>query len=228
MFDVYLIADAGTIGIDGLPDAVERALGGTSWTGRVALQLRAKEQAPNDVRRLALALYDLTRPRGVPLLLNTRPDLAREVGAEGVHLPERGPTVAEARALLGPGALVGVSRHDAAGLARAQAEGASFATLSPVFATPDKGIPLGVDGFGALVARTTASLPVYALGGVRQESVVELVRAGARGVAVIREVLAAPDPFARLAALCSAVASARSEKLDTARREGGRLDPKAP
>lgn len=223
MFDVYLIADARTLGVERVPDAVERALGGLSWAGRVALQLRAKEETASVVRRLAHALLDVTAPRGVPLLINARLDLAREIAAQGVHLPEHGPSVAEARALLGAEALVGVSRHDVAGLARAAAEGANFATLSPVFDTPDKGIPLGVDGFAALVADAAGPLSVYALGGVRAEAVADLVRAGARGVAVIREVFGAPDPSARLAALCSAVASVRSQKLDTARRESGGL-----
>ena len=97
-----------------------------------------------------------------------------------------------------------------------------------MFDTPDKGVPLCVEGFRAVLAAHAAALPVYALCGVRQHAVVDLIRAGARGVAVIREVLAAPDQSARLAALCSAVASARGQKLDTARHESGRLGPKSP
>lgn len=209
MFDVYLIADAAVIGAERVPDAVERALGGATWTGRVALQLRAKQQPASEVLRLAGALRELSRACGVMLLVHGHPDVAREVCADGVHLPERGPTVAQARAVLGAGTLVGVSRHDAAGLARAGVEGASFATLSPVFATPGKGVPLGVRGVRALLAGTTQALPVYALGGVREDAVVDLVRAGARGVAVIREVFQDAEPGARLAALCAAVASAR-------------------
>lgn len=220
MFDVYLIADAGVIGAERVPDAVERAFGGATWKGRVALQLRAKQQSASEVLRLAGALRELSRARGVMLLVHGHPDIAREVCADGVHLPEHGPTVAQVRTLLGEDALVGVSRHDAAGLARAELEGATFATLSPVFATPGKGVPLGVHGVRALLAGTTQALPVYALGGVREDAVVDLLHAGARGVAVIREVFQGPEPSARLTALCAAVASARREMLDTAERRG--------
>lgn len=215
MFDVYLIADAEVLGADRLPEAVARALGRmpAAERGRVALQLRAKGPHERDLRRLAGVARELTRAVDVPLLVNGRPDVARAVGADGVHLPESAGSPADARAVAGPGTQVGVSCHDAHGLARALAGGADFATLSPVFASPGKGVPIGVAGFGANLAGVHGRLPVFALGGVGVETAAELVRAGARGVAVIRDVFSAPDPADRLALLVRAVGAARGESL---------------
>lgn len=131
--------------------------------------------------RLLREARQLTGP--LPLIIHRRPDLARLLGAAGVHLPERGLPVAEARALLGPGALIGVSRHDGPGLAAAA--GADYATLSPLHAVPGKGPALGLAGFRA--ARAAApSLPVLALGGITPATAAAALEAGADGLAVLR------------------------------------------
>lgn len=140
-----------------------------------------------DARRL--------RDAGVPTLVSGRVDVAAALGL-GVHLPERGLPADVARALLGPDVLVGVSRHDAEGLARAATEGADYATLSPFAATPGKGAPLGAEAFATLARR--APLPVIALGGIDRTNAAEALRAGASGVAMIR----AADP-ALVVALCA-------------------------
>ncbi|MBC7173650.1 MAG: thiamine phosphate synthase [Polyangiaceae bacterium] len=159
----------------------------------VTVQLRAKSASARSLYEAALALRQLTRAVGARLVVNTRADIARAVGADGVHLPEGGLPVAATRSIL-PGALVGVSCHDAAGLERAAEEGADYAVLGPIAAVPGKNPPLGLAGFERLVA--SARLPVLALGGVRVEDVSALCRAGAHGVAVIRAVTHASDPAA--------------------------------
>jgi thiamine-phosphate pyrophosphorylase len=87
-------------------------------------------------------------------------------------------------------------------------EGASFVTLSPVFAVPDKGSPLGVAAFAA-IARAS-EVPLFALGGIDAARAGELARAGAHGVAVIREVWDKPRPAAALADLIAAIDAANS------------------
>jgi thiamine-phosphate pyrophosphorylase len=111
--------------------------------------------------------------------------------------------IATARKLLGPQRWVGVSRHDLKGLFEAARELADYATLSPVHPAPGKAAPLGIDGFARAIS--AVRLPVYALGGVRAVDVDALQRAGARGIAVIREVLAAPEPGTALRQLFSAL-----------------------
>lgn len=119
----------------------------------------------------------------LPLLVHRRPDLARLVDAAGVHLPERGLPIQEVRALLGPDALIGVSRHDATGLA--EAGDADYATLSPFRAVPGKNPALGARGFRD--ARAAApDLPVLALGGLSATHCEAALDAGADGIAVLR------------------------------------------
>ncbi|MDT5036575.1 MAG: thiamine-phosphate pyrophosphorylase [Micromonosporaceae bacterium] len=112
-----------------------------------------------------------------------------------------------------PPALVGRSCHDARELAVAAAEGAGYATISPVFASrskPGYGPPLGLDGLASLCAG--ARLPVYALGGVETADQVGACRhAGAAGVAVMGVVMRAPDPAAVVAELADADAEADAD-----------------
>jgi thiamine-phosphate pyrophosphorylase len=204
VFDLYLITPERPPGeiVAGLTAALDDAP-----AGRVAVQLRARHLAERELWALARALRALTRERGAPLLINAAVELAREVAADGVQLPERGPTIARARSLLPAVAMIGASRHDLAGVNAAASGGASFVTLSPVFAVADKGEPLGVERFGA-IARASA-LPVIALGGITAARTADVITAGARGVAVIRELSASGDPKRAVARLLAAVDAGR-------------------
>jgi thiamine-phosphate pyrophosphorylase len=159
-----------------------------------AVQLREKDLGGRDLLVLARALAAVCRARGQRLIVNDRLDVALAAGADGVHLPAAGVAAEDARRLLGPDALVGVSCHSAADVARAHDAGASYATFSPVYDTPSKrafGAPVGV---AALREAARLGLPLVALGGVTAERVPELRAAGARGVAAIRAWLAGDDP----------------------------------
>ena len=169
--------------------------------GRAALQLRAKHLPAAQLLTLARELRTLTRDQGVSLLINDRADVALAAQADGVQLPEQGLPPTAARALLGDTALIAVSCHDETGLARAAREGATFATLSPIFESPGKGPPLGLDRFSELARK--AALPVFALGGIHPHHIPQLRSSGAAGVALISAVFDAPDPEAQ-ALLCLA------------------------
>lgn len=187
-FALYLITDPSSARVVEITEAALSAVA----PGRIAVQARMKGASAHELVELCRALSPICRARGAELLVNDRADVAKVVSAGGVHLPERGLSVAEARAVLGPGALVGRSCHDRAGLERAQQEGADLATLGPIGIVPDKNAPLGVEGFGAIVRGL--SIPTYALGGVGEGDARALREAGAAGVAVIRAVYAASDP----------------------------------
>jgi thiamine-phosphate diphosphorylase len=134
------------------------------------------------------------RARGLRVVVSRRLDLARACGLDGVHLARDGVRVAEARAWLGPDALIGYSAHSGDEARRARAEGASYVTLSPVYATDSKP---GAPGRGLrwlAVAARRAGLPVLALGGVTAQRTPEVLAAGAWGVAVVSAIGAAPDP----------------------------------
>lgn len=190
-----------------LPGRVERALAGAR-PGQVAVQLRHRQLPAGELLALARILRTATARHGAALLVNDRVDVALAVEADGVQLPARGLPPGVARGLLGPERLLGASCHDAAELARAAAEGADFALLAPVFPVPGKGAPLGLAGFGQLARGCPVS--VYALGGISDTSVSSVIRAGARGIAVMRHVLGAADPGERVAELLDRLAESRS------------------
>lgn len=123
---------------------------------------------------------------GHRVVVNTRCDVALAAGAAGVHLPGNWIDLSRYRVIVPAGFLIGVSCHSREDLLRAQAEGADYAYLSPVFAPlskQDARPPLGLDGFSGMVAGL--SLPVLALGGITAVRIPECLAAGAAGVAGI-------------------------------------------
>lgn len=171
--------------------------------GEIALQLREKDLPARELYGLAEWLGELCRRFGAPFLVNDRLDVALAAGADGVHLPADSLRVEDARRLLGPHRLIGVSTHNAAEIAEAAAAGADFAVFGPVYEPLSKRGGYGpARGAAALFEATEAArLPVFALGGITAERVRELGRlaaaAGRRlpaGAAVIGAVFAAPSP----------------------------------
>ncbi|NUB14809.1 thiamine phosphate synthase [Azospirillum brasilense] len=171
-----------------LPDLAARLFaGGLRW-----LSLREKDLDESRQIALAHALVERARPWGAVITLHGDPDLALAAGTDGVHLPE-GADVAAARRRLGPGAVVGLSAHDADGIRRAAAGGADYVTLSPIFPSPSKpgyGPPLGTEGLRRLAAE--APLPIIALGGVESGNIGDCLAAGAAGVAGLGPGVRAP------------------------------------
>lgn len=191
-------------------EAMTRALS-EAPPGRVAVQVRARGFPDRDVLEWAQALREATNRAEALLLINARIDIARAVDADGVHLPEHGLTVTQARRVLGTGAIVGASRHSARGLTDVAQQGADYATLSPIGNVPHKAAPLGVEGF--LREAASCELPVLALGGIAPEDVAPLVRAGAHGIALLRAVYATNEP--------ESLALQWLQLLDTARPQAG-------
>jgi thiamine-phosphate pyrophosphorylase len=128
-------------------------------------------------------------------LINDRLDVALALDTAGVHLAGHSLPTAQARRLLGPHKLIGVSTHSLEEAQHAAAEGADFVVFGPVFTTPSKlayGPPQGLQQLAAVVRQVP--IPVLAIGGIDQTNLPQVVEAGAYGVAIIRAVLAAADP----------------------------------
>lgn len=192
------------------PDLAAAAAGALAGLppGVAAVQLREKDLGGRALLVLARALAAVCRAHGQRLVVNDRIDVALAAGADGVHLPAAGVSPADARRLLGPAALVGVSCHSAADVTRALAGGASYATFSPVYETPSKrayGPPVGV---AALREAARVGLPLVALGGVDAARVAEVRAAGAAGAAAIRAWLLGGDPGGAVRALLRGFAGA--------------------
>lgn len=192
-FRVYLVTDRKQAPGENILRTVEQALDG----GIRAVQLREKDLSGRELYRLAEQMRTLTGRYGARLLINDRADVALCAGADGVHLGLQSIPANEARRLLGKDAIIGRSAHDAKELREAEAEGADFATFGPVYSTRSKapyGPPVGVAALAE--ACRTATIPVFALGGVGEGNVAEVLRAGSYGVALISGIVAAPDPRA--------------------------------
>jgi thiamine-phosphate pyrophosphorylase len=153
---------------------------------------------------LARAALAGARASGVPLVLNDRADIALIVGADGLHVGQDDLTGMEARAVVGPNVLLGVSTHDLGQLAAAAAEPVDYVAIGPVFPTRSKDNPDPVVGLEMVRrARAATSRPLVAIGGITRENARSVVQAGADGVAVISDLLEAPDlarAFTELAA----------------------------
>ena len=152
--------------------------------GLELIQLRAKSLTPSQLEELAAQCRGTARSSGARLTINGHPDLARRLGLDGVHLTSEALMATSTRPLP-PTFLVGASCHTPAELAHAEEIGADFACLSPI--RPLKGYgaadALGFEGFGRIIAG--CRIPVYALGGLRQDDLVAVQNAGGVGIAGI-------------------------------------------
>jgi thiamine-phosphate diphosphorylase len=161
------------------------------------VQLRNKALDDEAFAALAARMSALCRGRGVPFVINDRVHLVEVTGADGAHVGEDDLAPEEARRILGPGRLLGVSTHDRAELAAAAGRGADYAGLGPMFPTATK--TLSRTSGGADLVRSTlgaTDLPVFCIGGIGPDNVGELVRAGATRVAVSSAITEAADPAA--------------------------------
>ena len=164
------------------------------------VQVREKDLAGGALFELVREIVDAVAGTATRVLVNGRPDVARAAGAHGVQLPADGLPVAAVRAAF-PELLVGASCHGAAEVLTAAAEGASFAIVGPVFATPGKeSRALGADALAGIVR--AAAVPIFAIGGIDAATVAAVRAAGVRGVAAIRPFLG-DEPAAAVEALGS-------------------------
>lgn len=189
-FRLLLVTDRTLVSDRSFPEAIRQSL----QAGLPAVQLRERDLPTRDLLGVAQEIHRLTSSKSVPLLINDRVDLALALQLEGVHLRASSLSVSAARRLLGPHRLLGVSTHSVEEVRRAQADGADYVVVGPVFDTPSKrafGAPLGLsrlaDACGAV------SIPVFAIGGITADRIAEVREAGAWGVAMIGGILGRRD-----------------------------------
>ena len=202
---LYVILDRGAAGDRNLAPLLEAVLEG----GCRVVQLREKTMPLGDLYPVARALRKRCREAGCLFIVNDRVDLALAVEADGVHVGQDDLPAREARRLLSPGMILGVSTHDENQARRARDDGADYVAVGSMFPTGSKaGFRLvGPD----LVRRVRPEIrvPLVAIGGVTTDNVAEVIRAGADAVAVISAVCAAPDPAAAARAFLEAIRTAR-------------------
>ena len=158
------------------------------------LQLRAKNFPANEIERLASQLHAITAQHGVPLIINDHPEIARNVGAEGVHLGQDDMPIAEARKIVGAECAVGKSTHSLDQAIREFYEGADYIGFGPLFATPTKPdyAPTGLSEIGKVYE--AIRIPIFCIGGIKLDNLPKVLEAGARRVVIVSGLLQASDP----------------------------------
>jgi thiamine-phosphate pyrophosphorylase len=219
---LYAIADDG---FAERPEALLRLVDAFLRGGARVIQLRCKKLGSRELLALARAAVALCKPSEALLFLNDRPDLAALAGADGVHLGQEDLPLAEARKIVGPDVLLGLSTHSEAELDRAISQGANCVGFGPAFATQTKTAtapgsaplppPHGIVGVQTIVARA-GQVPVIAIGGIDEARAEELAAAGVTCIAAISELCRAPDPLAKTRAFVDAI------DRGVRRRAGGR------
>lgn len=195
---LYAIVDAGACASAGhAPVDVARAFLGA---GARLLQLRFKEMASAPFLDLARAIREDADTAGATVIINDRADIARLSHAAGLHLGQTDLAPADARVVIGPSAVLGLSTHTREQWEQALLEPISYVAIGPVFGSATKQTGYEAIGLGAVrevsKAAAASGLPAVAIGGITIENAVSVVEAGAASVAVISDLLNG-DPEAR-------------------------------
>ena len=187
---LYAVTDRAWVGRLSLYEQVEAAL----QHGVTCVQLREKDLDPNTCFQEAVALGELCHRYGVPFLINDNVDLALRCGADGVHVGQDDMDPRQARALLGPDKIVGVTAHNLPEALAAVEAGADYLGLGCVFTTSTKPdvVHLPYDTLSQICH--TVPIPTVAIGGVNRDNLMQLKGSGVDGVAVVSAIFAQDDP----------------------------------
>ena len=162
--------------------------------GARLIQLRDKEGTAKDLFDAAREILGLTRAVGGRLIINDRVDVALTADADGVHLGQEDLSVEEAREILGPEKIIGISTHNRAQFEAALATSADYIAIGPIFTTTSKENPDPVVGLELLrELRSLTDRPIVAIGGIDLERAAAVIAAGADSVAVISALYPWPE-----------------------------------
>lgn len=206
----YLILDPHAYGTRNLVDVLHESV----EAGARLFQYRDKTVSMKEAYHQGLALSQAAHERGALLFVNDRCDLALAVEADGVHLGQDDLALSDARLLMGPEQLIGISTHTLEQVVRATTQGADYLGFGPIFSTGtkmDHELVVGIDGLQDI--RPHTPLPVFAIGGITREAIRALREAGADGVAVISAVANATNLKGAVQALRGEWASPLSATL---------------
>ena len=197
---LYAIVDTGYVERGNLLTITSQLLRG----GVDIIQLRAKNQTAEEVLEMALELAPICRGAGIPFILNDHPELVRDAGADGAHVGQDDLTVAEARRLAGPEAIIGKSTHSLTQAIAAAGESPDYIGFGPLFATPTKPDYLPIGTGQITTVHQAITLPIFCIGGIKLSNLPTVLAAGAQRVVIVSDLLIATDSAAQ-AAQCKAL-----------------------
>src|ERR1700683_726952 len=198
---LYLVCAASPDGSQ-LPDLLRGAIAG----GVAMVQLREKHLPDDELTAVANATQALCERLGALLIVNDRPSVALEAGADGIHVGQDDMPVDDVRDLVGPDLLVGLSTHSPREIDAVDSAVVDYIGVGPIHETPTKAGRPAVGGEVIRYAAAHSPVPFFAIGGIEAGNVDTVIDAGATRVCVLRAIAAADDP--------EAVARALRERLD--------------
>jgi thiamine-phosphate pyrophosphorylase len=203
--DFYLLTDSG-LSMGGILDDVKQAVD----AGCRIVQYREKNKCTRDMVSEAAAVKEICAGKAV-FLVNDRIDVALAVDADGVHIGQDDMPFETTRKLLGDSKIIGLTVHDDTEAAEAEAIGADYIGLSPIYATStkeDAGAACGI----SMIERTknTVNIPIVAIGGINKENVREVIKAGADSAVAISAVLTSGDVYGETRDFINMILNARS------------------
>ncbi|SFL77408.1 thiamine phosphate synthase [Candidatus Frackibacter sp. WG13] len=161
--------------------------------GADIIQLREKNMSAKELVAMGIELKKITARKGIPLIVNDRVDIALAINANGVHLGQDDLPIKEARKILGRDKIIGISTHSLEQAKEAEANGADYIGVGPVFATQTKPdyTPVGLD----LVKKVSneVNIPFVAIGGIKIDNVGQVLNVGVDRVAVVSGIVAADN-----------------------------------
>jgi thiamine-phosphate pyrophosphorylase len=201
---LYGIVDFGYVAEDAMEEIAANLLTG----GVDILQLRAKGIPLEKVAAAARRIIPHCRAHRVPFILNDHPELAVELGADGVHIGQDDGSIYDVRSRIGADMVIGRSTHSLAQAKQALADGADYIGFGPLFPTPTKaGRPaIGLEDIAEMEREVGSKIPAFCIGGIKPENLGEVLAAGARRCVVVSHLLLAEDIVAETRALRSAMA----------------------
>lgn len=188
---LYAVTDRSWLGNGTLSDAVEAALRG----GATMVQLREKSLTQEDFLQEAKMLAALCARFQIPFLINDNLEIALACNADGVHVGQDDMAPQKARALLGPGKILGVSAHTVQQALAAEKTGADYLGVGAVFSTATKQDAASVPLETVREICQAVSIPVVAIGGISADNILSLQNSGVVGAAVVSALFAAEDIF---------------------------------
>lgn len=174
---------------------MKRVAGELLAGGADILQLRAKGIPLDKVADAARKIIPLCKAAGVPFILNDHPDLAAELGADGVHIGQDDGSIYDVRSRIGADMIIGRSTHSLAQAKQALADGADYIGFGPLFPTPTKaGRPaIGLGDIAEMEREVGSKIPAFCIGGIKPDNLGEVLAAGARRGVVVSHLLLAGD-----------------------------------
>ena len=189
-YDLYIITDQRISHGKSHLEVAEAALAG----GATVIQFRDKEMKDSEAVVACREIYKLTKKKGVSFIVNDRVEVAKAVDADGVHLGQEDMSFSSARKILGKEKIIGISVETVEQALKAVEGGADYLGIGPIYPTttkPDAGKALGIARLKEI--RESVNIPIVAIGGINENNLEEVLRAGADGVAVISAIVSAPD-----------------------------------